>query len=148
MKTLSPTEKDELYEHVEKLFWSIYARDTTTLSNTCRQLALGEGGICWFIISSNNSSLIPSYQVNVILILLVAFFLFDAAQYLFSSRAFKNLAIRYNRQIDANIIKNKDQLEFPDGINTASNVCFILKISTLFISSLFLIYLILLRHPC
>jgi hypothetical protein len=148
MKNLSSNEKEKLYEQVEKLFWGVYARDTATLSNTCRQLALGEGGICWVIISSSATTSIPMTLVNVVLFLLVIFFLFDVTQYLFSSIKFKNLAIKYNELISTNVIKNKKQLTFPDGINTYSNRCFILKITTLFIASFLLIYLILIKHPC
>lgn len=144
----SEEQKEKLYEYVDKHFWSIYNRDTTTLSNTCRQLALAEGGICWVIISSNYPSLISFFQINTVLIMLVLFFIFDAAQYLFSSRAFKTLAKHYNDQISDNIITDQKELKIPQGINTVANVCFILKLSTLSLTSLFLIYLILMRHAC
>lgn len=141
------SDKEKLYQYVNRHFWVIYTKHTNTLSNTCRQLALGEGGICWFIISSKDQ-VMPLQYINWILILLVLFFIFDAAQYLFSSLAYKNLSVNYTKQIKSNIIKHQEQLVVPDEINKYSNRCFILKILTLSCASLFLTYVMFIKSFC
>ncbi len=139
--------QEKLHVYVKDRYWLIYRLHTTTLSSTCRQLALGKGGICWFIISSKYLP-ITVFQINSVLVLFVLFFLFDVIQYLLSSEAYKNLATIYDEQINKKIIKKQSELTLPNGINTPARICFIVKLSLLIFASLFLIFLIIVKHPC
>ncbi len=134
--------KETLYQYIYENFSSVYREHTRILSSTCRQLALGEGGLCWLFKSFTYGQCI-SYQVNIVLVLLVLFFLFDAAQYLISSVLYKNKAEEYNEKISKNEIKNVSQLIESPSINKPGSVCFIIKLSILFFESIYLIFLIL-----
>jgi hypothetical protein len=134
--------EETLYNYVYENFVSIYREHTRILSSTCRQLALGEGGLCWLFKSFTYGQCI-SYQANIVLVLLVLFFLFDAAQYLISSGLYKNKAEEYNEKISKGEIKNVSQLTEPPSINKPGSVCFIIKLSILVFASIYLIFLIL-----
>jgi hypothetical protein len=134
--------EESLYHYVYENFASVYREHTRILSSTCRQLALGEGGLCWLLKSFTYGQCV-SYQVNIVLILLVLFFLFDAAQYLISSSLYKNRAEEYNEKIRKGEIKDVSQLIEPPMINKPGSVCFIIKFSILVFASVYLIFLIL-----
>jgi hypothetical protein len=141
MNNLTPKEKEDLYKYIDKTIWSIHQRDTKILSNTCRQLALAEGGMCWVIISSSYLNFKP-YQMNLILLYLLLFFIFDALQYLTTSVLYKRFAKSYNKKVEENKIKDIQNIKLPNWVNSPANVFFILKIMILLSSSLLLISLI------
>lgn len=84
-----------------------------------------------------------SFQINIVLILLVLFFSFDAAQYLISSILYKNKMEEYYEKIKKGVLMNESELVEPPSINKPGNVCFIIKFSILIFASLYLIFLIL-----
>lgn len=140
--TSNAEKKEVLYQYVNDAFGAIYREHTRILSSTCRQLALGEGGLCWLLKSSTVNECI-AYQVNMVLILLVLFFLFDAAQYLISSILYKKQAEDYHNKISKDEIKDLSMLIEPQGINSPANVFFSIKLFILMFASLYLIFLIL-----
>ncbi len=135
-------EREELYTYVKNHFWRSRNSSAHTLSTTCRQLALGEGGICWLVKASTYCSL-GSSQANFVLILLVVFFIFDATQYLISYIRYSDIAEEYDGKILNYKIKKIEELKEPKNINRAPMVCFILKLFTLLLASLLLVYLLL-----
>ncbi|MES2219093.1 MAG: hypothetical protein V4501_11880 [Pseudomonadota bacterium] len=139
--------KEKLLLYVRERYWILYRHHTAILSSTCRQLALGEGGICWFIIS-NQYGFITEFEINTVLVLLVLFFLSDVAQYLLSSEAYKNLASTYDRLIEQGTIKRKSELDPPPGFTTSSRICFVTKLIWLTLASIYLIFLITAKHTC
>ncbi|VVC76774.1 hypothetical protein AQUSIP_21000 [Aquicella siphonis] len=134
--------KEHLYHIVYENFALIYREHTRILSSTCRQLALGEGGLCWLLKSFTYGQCISS-QVNVVLILLVLFFLFDAAQYLISSILYKNKAEEYYEKIKIGDVKDESELIEPPSLNKPGSICFTIKFSILVFASIYLIFLIL-----
>lgn len=135
-------DKEPLYHYAYENFASVYREHTRILSSTCRQLALGEGGLCWLFKSFTYGQCI-SYQINVVLILLVLFFLFDASQYLLSANLYKNQAEEYNKKISKGEITDISELIEPSNINKPGNVCFTIKFFILVFASIYLILLIL-----
>ncbi|HSW69145.1 MAG TPA: hypothetical protein VLI69_03160 [Gammaproteobacteria bacterium] len=133
--------KETLYHYVFDHFGIVYREHTRILSNTCRQLALGEGGLCWLLKSFTQGQCI-SYQVNIVFILLVLFFLFDAAQYLISSTLYKSKISEYNDKIFKGEITNEKDLIEPPHLYQAAITCFIIKFFILIFSSIYLIFLV------
>src|SRR5258708_4809555 len=131
--------KEKLRQYVYDRYWGIYTTHTKIVSNTCRQLALGEGGIC-LIIKSTPCLCTLSYQADIVLILLVAFFIADIVQYLISSSSYKKLAEVYDRQICDEILKKVDDIKEPT--DTPAHICFGIKLLILFLASCALIYAI------
>lgn len=101
--------REPLYKYVKDHFWSVRNSSAQTLSSTCRQLALGEGGLCWLIKSSPLYSSI-SCATNMVLIALVLFFIFDAMQYLISSIKYHDLADKYDNEILNKNITTSEEL--------------------------------------
>ncbi len=134
--------KESLYHYVYENFALVYREHTRILSSTCRQLALGEGGLCWLLKSFTYGQCI-SYQINIVLILLVLFFIFDAAQYLISSILYKNKAEEYYDKIRKGELKEEADLIEPPSLNKPGSVCFTIKFSILIFASIYLIFLIL-----
>jgi uncharacterized membrane protein len=122
--------------------WKHYRTNSTILSSTCRQLALGIGGICWWIKSSANYQSLSCEVINL-LILVVLFFIADIVQYLIATIGYKNKASEYDEKIKSNEIKSKSQLIEPEMINSAAKVAFAIKLFILAVASLDLIYIIL-----
>lgn len=138
--------KEELYDYVKTHYWSVYRNSSSILSSSCRQLALAVGGICW-LIKSNSEQKFYTCQINIftniILILLVLFFVFDAAQYFISSLSYKKLARDYDSKITSEEFKEISQLVEPQSINILPIICFSMKILLLIFSSFSFIYLLL-----
>lgn len=141
-ENLANDPREPLYQYVKDHFWSVRNFSAQTLSSTCRQLALAEGGLCWLIKSSASYSLI-SCQTNGVLIALVLFFIFDAMQYLISSIKYHDLAERYDHEILNKNITKIEELKEPKKINRTANIFFTIKLFILSAASLTLIYLIL-----
>lgn len=80
--------KEPLYKYVKDYYWSTFRRNTAILSSTCRQLALGLGGLAWLAKADIQSSC----PAKSILLFIVLFFITDAAQYLAQGYAFQQLA--------------------------------------------------------
>jgi hypothetical protein len=109
--------KERCYQYVKDNFSVNYERDTTILSSTCRQLAFGLGGI---VVTKLNIEHVPySFCTITIILLLLFFFISDAAQYLNQSNSYKKLADDYNRAIKNNCITSITQLEEKDGMGIA-----------------------------
>lgn len=134
--------KEPLYKYVKDYYWSIFRSNTTILSSTCRQLALGVGSISWFA-KSNACYAHVIWQTNSILILLVLFFIFDAGQYIKQSSSFRSLAIEYDTKIDTGEITKISELVEKPGVNAMTFIFFIAKLATLGFASMFFIYVIL-----
>ena len=142
MNTQIATDKKEsLYKYVKDYYWSIFRSNTAILSSTCRQLALGLGSISW-LAKSNPSYAQFTCQANTILIVLVFFFIFDAAQYLIQSISFHNLAKDYDNKIKAGEITVVSQLIERPRMNIATNVLFGIKLVLLACAAGFFISLI------
>jgi hypothetical protein len=135
--------REPLYKYVKDHYWSVRNSSASTLSTTCRQLALGEGGLCWLIKAANFNCHISS-QINFIFILLVIFFILDALQYLVISINYHDLAKKYDEKILKSQIKKIEKLSEPKNVNRISNIFFILKLFTLVLASLILMCAILL----
>ncbi|WP_454784687.1 hypothetical protein [Legionella sp. WA2024007413] len=133
----SGQQKEEIELEIHKKFWAVYSDNTKTLSSICRQLAFGEGGVCWFFIQEAYFS----FEIKLILTFLLLFFVADAGQYLFLATNNKKQAEFYEELLNRNdpVITNKEQVQRPIKINSAGNICFGLKLISLAIASLLLI---------
>jgi hypothetical protein len=134
--------KEVLFNYVKTHFWATYRTSSSILSSTCRQLALAVGGICWLIKSAEKHE-IYTCQSSTILILIVLFFIFDAAQYLVSAISYKNLAEKYDHEIDSNKITEISELIEPSPINAPPMIFFSIKLFCLMLSAIVFIWLIL-----
>lgn len=126
--------KEPLFQYVKDCYWNIFRGNTAILSNTCRQLALGIGGV--LLIDRINVGLI---WFKAIITLLVLFFISDAIQYLYQSLSFKNLAKNYDKQIENGVIKEISQLVEPPNISKATNILFGIKLFFLAVASILFI---------
>lgn len=134
-------EKKNDQEEIDQKFWVIYDKNTKMVSVICRQLAFGEGAICWFFKSdkvfscgTNYTNLFPS-QINIILFFLILFFLFDVIQYLIASGIYWCVAKMYEKNFPRKNIQREGWMNLP------SKVCFFLKLIFLTIASFILICL-------
>jgi hypothetical protein len=107
--------KESLFQYVRDCYWNIFRGNTAILSSTCRQLALGIGGV--LLINGNIKGICNKF----ILTLLVLFFIVDAGQYAYQSFSFHKLAKKYDDQIEAGKIIEVSNLIEPPGINTWTN---------------------------
>ncbi|MBX9585842.1 MAG: hypothetical protein K2X50_01160 [Gammaproteobacteria bacterium] len=133
--------KEDLYQYVKDNYWMIFRRDTTILSSTCRQLALGLGSISIFGKSNPCYTYYSCYVVTILLLLLL-FFIFDAAQYFYQSNAYRDLAKDYDHQIDNNKVTKKSQLIEREGMNDPTNFLFNTKLILLALASVFFLILL------
>lgn len=130
--------KEPLYTYVKDYYWSTFRRNTTILSSTCRQLALGLGGLAWFA----NPDIRNACQAKSILLFVVLFFIADAAQYLFQGYAFHQLAEEYDEKIETGKITEISELVEKPKMNRLTHVLFIAKLFLLVLASLFFIALL------
>lgn len=130
--------KELLYKYVKDYYWSTFRRNTTILSSTCRQLALGLGGLVWFA----KSDIQNSCCAKTILLFVVLFFISDATQYLFQGYAFQQLAEDYDAKIGSGAISEVSNLIEKPKMNKLTHVFFIAKLILLGLASLFFIALL------
>jgi hypothetical protein len=133
-------DKEELYTYVKDYYWSTFRRNTAILSSTCRQLALGLGGLVWFA----KPDIQNSCYSNSILLFIVLFFISDATQYLYQSYAFQKLAEEYDKKIGSGAISEKSKLTEKPNMNRLTNFFFIAKLIFLALATIF--FLLLLFH--
>lgn len=113
------------------------------LSSILRQLAFAEGALFWF--SKTNFS-----TPNILLILgfsiLIAFFIFDAIQYLVGLIQYENLAKTFHRDYKKNKIydPNKYEMDPPKYID----LFFYIKIIAILFASVILIYSFISGYLC
>jgi hypothetical protein len=131
-----------LYTYVRDHYWGVWKISTNTLSSTCRQLGLGIGGICLTIRTQNYFSDVASV-CNLVFIFLILFFILDAAQYLSSLIIYKDVAEKLDEKITNSEINNLQELTLPANFNRFPNLFFTLKLFTLTLSSILVIYLLL-----
>lgn len=130
--------KETLYQYVKDYYWSTFHCNTATLSNTCRQLALGLGGLAWVAKSPPQNSC----NAKFILLFLILFFISDAAQYLFQSYSFHNLAEDYDKKIETGEINEISMLVEKPKMNALTHAFFIAKLILLGLASIFFISLL------
>ena len=130
-----------LFQYVKDNYWYVFRGNSAIVSSTCRQLALGIGGVLLI----QNSILCFG---KLIFTLLVLFFLFDALQYLNQACVYYNLAKKYDSEIKAGSIDDVSKLVPPEESNNGcisvmhqfTNILFMFKLGVLFLASvLFLI---------
>lgn len=129
-------DKEKLYQYVKDNYWKIFIRDTGTLSNTCRVLALGLGGVLLTGKVNVNDAMFSCY-IKGILLLLFLFFIFDAGQYLIQSISFRNLALKYDKEINDGTIEKIDKLIEKPGMNDLTNAFFYIKLIFLGMACIF-----------
>lgn len=130
--------KEPLYKYVKDYYWSTFRRNTAILSSTCRQLALGLGGLAWLAKPDTQSSC----SAKSILLFVVLFFISDAAQYLFQGYVFQQLAEEYDKKISSGTISEIAKLVEKPKMNRLTHVFFIAKLILLGLASLFFIILL------
>lgn len=130
--------KEPLYKYVKDYYWSTFHYNTATLSSTCRQLALGLGGLAWATKSNTQNSC----DAKFIILFLILFFISDAVQYLFQSYAFHNLAEDYDKKIETGEITDVSRLVEKPKMNLPTHVFFIAKLILLALASIFFISLL------
>ena len=135
-------DEEVLYKYVKDHYWSAFIRNTAIVSTTCRQLALGLGGLVWF----DRSNTIDSCHIKTILLLLVLFFLSDAAQYLLKCSAYQTLAEDYDEKIKEGTVTNKSELVEKPHMNRAGNLLFIAKLILIGLASLLFLILLFTNH--
>lgn len=136
-------QQENLYKYVYDRFWAVYQRGTSTLSSSCRQLALGIGGVSVFGgdgLHSNNHCLILS-----LLFLLVLFFICDSTQYFLNSNNFKKQAEDFDNKIQNGDITDASEIIAKPGLTDSSKAFFIIKLTILFLASIVFIILSVLR---
>jgi hypothetical protein len=138
-KLVSDDLKEKLYLYVKENYWIIFRSNTSILSSTCRQLALGIGGV---LLLGKLNDCYGLLGTKIIFTLLVLFFILDAGQYWYQSFSFRKLAEDYDRKIDKGEITNISDLVETPGINNITNTFFIGKLFTLILASLVFIILI------
>ncbi len=133
---------DLLYKRV----WSIFGRASTTLSSSCRQLALGIGSVTLFNWHNSDHSFCSS--LTLIFIFLLLFFIFEALQYLYQTLKYQKLGNDIEKKIiqeDDNITEIAIQKRIIDEevkIGGVSLIFFTLKLFMLLISSVFFIVML------
>lgn len=136
---MTPNKKKENANKIKSAIdelWGEYIVNTTILSTVCRQLAFGEGAVCWFF--KNSSGNLP-IDIKNILLFLVLYFISDVLQYLTSTIIYWNYAKFYEYKNNKQFLKNEDDITKPEWINAPSRAFFILKIFFLGIASFLLI---------
>lgn len=135
---IDENKKESLYKYVKDYYWAIFHYNTATLSSTCRQLALGLGGLAWLA----KSDLQHFCCAKSILLFIVLFFISDSAQYLFQGYAFQQLADEYDEKIGNGTISEISKLVEKPKMNIPTHVFFVVKLILLGLASLFFIHLI------
>ncbi|WP_412754905.1 hypothetical protein [Legionella donaldsonii] len=128
-------EKEKIEEAIKNKFWTVYNNNTSKLSSICRQLAFAEGGICWFYISNDSFP----FEIKLILIFLLLFFMADAGQYFLLAMNNKKQAEFYEYLLEQGTITSPEQILRPIKINSSGNFCFGLKLFLLTVASILLI---------
>jgi|GEM_PF-2608766 hypothetical protein len=135
---MTEDKKEILYKYVKDYYWSTFRRNTTILSSTCRQLALGLGGLAWL----DKSNIQGSCCAKSILLFVVLFFISDTGQYLFQSYAFQQLAEEYDRNIQSGTISEISNLVEKPKMNCLTHIFFITKLILLALASIFFLALL------
>lgn len=128
--------KEKLFEYVWTHYWFIFRANTSIVSSTCRQLALGIGGV--LLIQQNKISISSKFIIT----LLVFFFLADLFQYTYQSFSFRKLAKDSDDVIDKDKITNSTELRIPPEISYITNFLFSMKIVILLLAALFFLIVI------
>ena len=131
---------EERYKKISQViyekFWVDYAANTTLLSKGCRQIAFGEGALCWFFKSPTASFPQPIYSV---LYFLMFFVIFDILQYFVSQEIYRYIAKKYEKKLNSGLLNNENEVIKNNWINFPGRFCFLMKFLFLCVSSFLLL---------
>lgn len=137
-KTNQKTTK-KIEKKISDTFWKPYDINTICVSQICRQLAFGEGAICWLFKEPNQTLIVFPESIIWALTFLVLYFILDIFQYLFATVLYYSAAKFCEYLCEIDVIKTEEDVKSPPGINFLPKLCFYLKLISLLLASLFIL---------